>query len=120
MANSTKTRKSRKPLQPAKGSCRWVVQPSLTGKPGVLSITSELDSGNVTEAYSLTEFKADGVLLGYHLTKADGTAYDIQPGKEVWECDCLDYIYNRARARTAELRECKHCKAVRKALAKLS
>ena len=118
MANSTKTRKS---VTASAGErlLPVVLQPSLTGKPGVLSITSELGSGNVTETYALTEFKADGVLLGYHL-QGRCTAYDIQPGKEVWECDCLDYIYNRARARTAELRKCKHCKAVRKALAKLS
>jgi hypothetical protein len=117
---STTTR-SRKPLQPASGTCRWLIQPGLLGTPGVLLITAALTNGRETsESYVVTQHDDGGRLVCYSLTKTDGTAYTVVPAADVWECDCPDYIFNRARATTAETRECKHCKATRKAVAELA
>jgi hypothetical protein len=117
MATSTK---SRRRLQPATGTARWAVQPG-TGPcphPGCLVITARRSRGQtVSEAYTLTENREEGRLLGYRLRKADGTAYDLPA--DLTGCDCPDFAVNRAHAATAELRLCKHCRAVRQALAAL-
>jgi hypothetical protein len=110
--------KPRRPLTPATGSCRWLIQPGLAGTPGLLSITVKVAGGKkeVSEVYAVTAHKE----AGYRLTKPDGTAYDLSPGPEFWECECGDYTFNRAHATTPETRECKHCRGVRKALAELN
>jgi hypothetical protein len=109
-----KTTRKRRTLQPATGSSRWAVRPSLTGRPGRLVITFKLANGTeVTETYIVTENRQDGTLLGYRLTKRDGTAYDLL------SCDCPAFTQNRTQAETAELRLCKHCRGLAAALAAL-
>lgn len=109
--------KSRKPLQPATGSCRWLLQPGLLGTPGVLLITAMLANGReAAESYVVTQHDDGGRLVCYSLAKPDGTAYCVVPGTDIWECDCPDYVFNRVRATTPETRECKHIRAVRKAV----
>jgi hypothetical protein len=120
MPQTTRRVKSRRPLQPATGSCRWVVQPGSgpCPHPGVLVITSKRARGEtVSDTYAVTENRDGGKLLGYRLTKPDGTVYDLPA--DLSACDCPDYTINRAHAQTPELRACKHCKALRKALAEL-
>jgi hypothetical protein len=113
--------KSRKPPQPVTGSCRWVLQPGRTGTPGLLVISARRADGRAaSETYTLTEHRDGGRLVGYRLAKPDGTAYDLVPGEGVWECDCPDYTFNRATATTPAARECKHCRATRRALAELA
>lgn len=115
-----KATRSRKLLQPAVGTCRWLLQPGLLGTPGVLLITATLSKGrDVSESYVFTQHDDGGRVVCYSLAKPDGTAYTVVPGTEVWECDCPDYIFNRVNATTAETRECKHCRATRKAVALL-
>ena len=44
----------------------------------------------VREVYQVDE-NLDGLcLLGYRLTKADGTVYDIDATEPHWRCDCPD------------------------------
>jgi hypothetical protein len=115
------TARSRKPPQPATGSCRWLIQPGLLGTPGVLLIsTTRSDGREAAESYVVTRHDEGGRLVCFSLTKPDGTAYCVVPGPDVWECDCPDYVFNRVRATTAETRECKHVKATRKAVALLA
>jgi hypothetical protein len=105
---------------PASGSCRRVVQPGIgcCPHPGCLVITARRSGGaSVSEAYTLTENRQDGRLLGYRLRKADGTVYDLPA--DLSSCDCPDFTVNRAHAPTAELRLCKHCRGLRQALAAL-
>ena len=100
---------------------RVTVQPGTAPvpHPGVLVITSNRAKGEtVTEAYAVTENRDGGKLLGWRLTKADGTVYDLPA--DLSSCDCPDYVHNRAYAQTAELRACKHCKALKKALAEIA
>src|SRR5262245_31753467 len=112
------TRKTRKPLTLATGSCRWAVQPSLTGASGVLVIKTRRGNGQtVEEAYHVEENRDQGRLLGYRLVKPDGVMYDLPT--DLTDCTCPDFTINRASAPTAELRLCKHCRAVRAALVKL-
>jgi hypothetical protein len=120
MSNLTKTRrdvKARRPLTPATGSCRWLLQPGLAGTPGLLAITVKIAGGSkeVSEVYALTRHEGGG----YRLTKPDGTAYDLWPSTEVWECDCGDFVFNRAHATTPQTRQCKHAVALQAALKEL-
>jgi hypothetical protein len=70
----------------------------------------------VSEVYAVTSHPEGG----YRLTKPDGTAYDLLPGPEVWECDCPDYTFNRAHATSSQTRECKHAAAVKAGLRELA
>jgi len=100
------------------GVCRWALQPSLTGEPGYLVITAQRSTGKpVTESYTVTENRDGGQLLGYRLTKPDGDSYDLPAS--LTECSCPDFTINRVMAESADLRLCKHCKAVNAALVKL-
>ena len=94
MSSPTRTRK---PLQPVSGVCRWLVQPIPVRDyfVGVLRI-------NETE-YTATIQPGQGV----RLTKPDGEQYhiDLTNGS----CDCPDHQYRG--------RQCKHSKAVMAALA---
>jgi len=115
--NATRKRRN---LQPATGSCRWIVQPGIgrCSHPGCLVITAKRCNGaEVTEPYTVTENRQEGNLLGYRLAKQDGTVYDVPAGLN--DCTCPDFVYGRAQAQTAELRLCKHCRALRQALATL-
>jgi hypothetical protein len=70
----------------------------------------------VSESYLVTQHDDGSRVVGYSLSKPDGTAYCVVPGPDLWECDCPDYVFNHERATTPETRECKHVKATRKAL----
>lgn len=117
------SRRNRKPrtLTPATGRFRWLVKPGVGGQPGWLKISVMRSSGEaVAEIYRVAENRDAGTLLGYRLTKKDGTTYDLAIGPDVWELDCPDYVHGRAHATTPETRECKHCRAVRQATATLN
>ncbi len=114
----SRTRKPRKPLTPATRKVRWAVQPSLNGEPGVLVISTTQASGKkVCEAYTVSENRDRGQLLGFRLEKQDGAVYDLPAN--LLECSCSDYTCNRANATTPELRLCKHCRGVNAALVKI-
>ena len=100
---------SRKPVKPVSGSCRWLVPLVIGLRPGRLAITN---ARGVTAEYTVTPH-ADhtGRVIGYRLTKDDGTAYDVD--SDLWECDCPDYLTRAARR---EGGGCKHTKALRAAL----
>lgn len=115
---TTTTRRTRKPLTPATGSCRWAIQPSLTGTAGILVIkTTRANGVEVEDAYSVEENKDRGQLLGYRLVKPDGVMYDLTA--TLTECSCPDFTCNRPHATTLETRLCKHCKAVKAALVRI-
>jgi hypothetical protein len=87
-------------------------------RPGRLSITSQTKAGPVAATYTVT-WHADhtGRVIGYRLTKDDGTTHDIDA--DLWQCGCLDFP-QRAAARVREglPPDCKHVKALKAALPK--
>src|SRR4051794_24772294 len=100
MANATRKRRN---LQPATGTSRWATQPGIgrNAHPGVLVITAKLSKGKtVSESYTITENRPEGDLLGYRLTKQDGTVYDLTA--DLTTCDCPDFTVNRAHTTTPE------------------
>ncbi len=118
MSTVSRTRRSRKPLTPATGSVRWAVQPSMNGEPGVLVITAKRSNGQlVSEAYTVSENRDRGQLVGYRLEKPDGVVYDLTAN--LMDCSCPDFVCNRANAETEDLRKCKHCRGLKVALIKL-
>ena len=82
---STTTR-TRRPLQPAQGTFRWLQKPDAQGQGGVIRINGT--------AYLLTAVREDRMVnkdqpvIGWKLTKADATVYDVHPGEPAWSCDC--------------------------------
>jgi hypothetical protein len=111
--SSTLSRTSR-PLQPAQGRFRWLQKPDAQGDGGVIRI-----NGTV---YLLSPVRQDAQydrsrpVVGWKLVKADAAIYDVIPASPCWQCDCGDYVFNRDRAPTPQLRECKHCAALKAAL----
>lgn len=99
--------KERRPVKAVHGCCRWAVQPTST-HPGCLVINDV--------AYLVHENRHGALLLGYRLTKRDGTAYDLeadQDGNPVG-CDCPDAV------RRERPGGCKHRKSLVAALAALA
>lgn len=102
------------PLQPASGTFRWLRKPDPKGQGGVLVINET--------AYLLSPVfdqprRKDKTVVAWRLAKADATVYDVVPALDSpWFCDCGDYVFNRDRADTPELRECKHIRCLRSAL----
>ncbi len=103
--NATRRKENVKPVS---GTVRWL-RPLIIGKQlGRISITNV--NGLETE-YDIDAFTdSDGAIQGFGLAKDDDEirAIDVT-GWYGWTCDCPDYQYRN--------RECKHCKAVRAALA---
>jgi hypothetical protein len=91
------------PPRPVSGSCRWAKRIDETA--GVLVI-----NGTPYGVYAHTDA---GRVVGYRLTKADGTTYDIDVTAEYWSCDCPDYLYRRGGI---DPKGCKHTAALRAAL----
>src|SRR6516162_6742356 len=76
-------------------SVRWLRRPSAT-EAGRLAI----NAGNGLERlYEVTAVVCDRTaqVLGYHLDRLDGKAYDINA--ETWECDCPDMTYREKRCK---------------------
>jgi len=114
MANATRKLRN---LQPATGSVRWAAQPTAR-HPGCLVITANRSKGEtVTETYLVHANRDGGQLVGYRLQKKCGKVYDLPATLD--SCDCPDFVHGRAHATTPELRACKHCRALRQALAAL-
>jgi hypothetical protein len=106
---------SQKPTQSATARCHWLQVPFLPGPefpqglPGLLWIEAETQRGVVGEVYMLSPLtdRADGgKLVGWRLTKSDGTRYDVEG--HYFVCDCPDSTFRK--------RPCKHVKALRAAL----
>ena len=89
-------------VKPASGTCRWVLPIGEVGT-GVLAI-------NATN-YTLTALRDRAGIVGYHMVKADGTAYDVCTAEERWSCDCPDATFHPERPGG-----CKHIAALRAAL----
>ena len=112
MGTSTK---SRRPVKPVSGSCRWVVPLVVGYRPGRLSITSQTRRGPVTTEYTVREITDAGRVVGYSLRKDDGTTHDVDA--DLWQCDCLDFLNRAAEREAAGLPPaCKHVKSLRAAL----
>jgi hypothetical protein len=104
---ATMTR-SRKPVKPVHGSCRWLTKPNAHHEGGVLQI-----NGTDYEVFPLFD---DQIRVGYRLVKADGTMYDVGTAEPHGRtCDCPDATYQPERPGG-----CKHVKALRAALAALA
>jgi hypothetical protein len=95
-------RESKAKVKPASGTCRWVLPIGEVGT-GVLAI----DGTN----YTLTTLRDQTGVVGYHMMKADGTAYDVCTSEEHWTCDCPDATFHPERPGG-----CKHVAALRAAL----
>jgi hypothetical protein len=95
--------------EPAQGTCRWIRRPD-GFNAGILAINGT--------SYTVEELLDSNIdHAGYRLThQLKARVYDIDTKAEPWVCDCPDYMYNRAEARTPETRVCKHCKALQAAL----
>lgn len=96
------------PQPPVRGACRWLHTPILpadlppNGLPGLLWIEAQTQRGRVGECYMLTPIAEAGRLLGWRLTKSDGTCYDVDGVHG--SCDCPDSQFRH--------RPCKHCRAL--------
>jgi hypothetical protein len=105
--------RTRQPLQPAAGTCRWLRRPIwpcellANGLPGLLRIRE-----TVYGVLPLADLPATGpaVTRGYRLSKDDGTTYDVSLEGH-GSCDCPDGTYRGERPGG-----CKHQKALRAAL----
>jgi hypothetical protein len=96
--------RSRKPLQPVSGHCRWLVRPPSTRDSGMLEINGTPDD-------VLPLFDSE-TLVGYRLLKADGTTSDVGIlESHGWTCDCPNSCFNSERPGG-----CKHRVALRAAL----
>src|SRR5262249_27499653 len=99
-ATSTRTRKA---LQPVRGTCSWLSKPNCLHQGGVLQINGT--------AYTVDPILDDdtGALMGHRLSKADGGMYDID--RATGRCDCPDATFQPDRPGG-----CKHSKALQAAL----
>jgi hypothetical protein len=111
MANVTDPRnpiKNRKATRPVSGKCRWLSKPNAKHEGGVLEINGT--------PYEVLPLYDDERLVGYRLLKGDGTMYDVGTAEtHGWTCDCPDATYHPERPGG-----CKHCSALRAALAALA
>jgi hypothetical protein len=120
MTTAIATPKTRKPARITHGTCRLAptgnrtLAAALDSGDALLTITPE--TGRPTNYTVLRLADHDGRTVGFRLTKltpyiVDRKIYDIDvtPGYG-WQCDCPDAQFQG--------RECKHCHALRAALAK--
>lgn len=100
--------RTRKPLPPATGRCRWVIQPTdgPTAHPGVLLINEA--------AYTVAPVKDGGRVVGYEMAK-HGTPAVYHVPATFDACDCPDASWRHERAGGG----CKHCQAMKAAVAAL-
>src|SRR5262249_56001006 len=81
MATSIRTRKA---LQPVRGSCQWLSEPNRLHQGGVLEINGT--------AYTVEPVLDDeDRLVGHRLSKADGAMYDID--RATGRADCPDATF---------------------------
>ena len=87
-------------------TCRWIVRPETQARTGCIEI-------NGTTYDVLPVLSSGGNVHGYNLHKwdAEGTVYFVDTDFPEWTCTCPDMKYRR--------RQCKHCRALRAALARL-
>lgn len=107
MAARTRTR-TRKPLGPAHGTCRWVLQPA-GRRPGILAL------GGLT--YLFEVLRHGGTPYGFRLSReGDEAAAELayQLPADLSGCDCPDAVYRAARPGG-----CKHRRSLAVALAAL-
>jgi hypothetical protein len=105
----------KKSPQPVRSACHWLHVPILPspaapqGWPGLLWIEAETQRGQVGDVYMLTplaDLSNPPGLVGWRLTRSDGTRHDIDG--TFYSCTCRD-SQSRPRA-------CKHVKALQAAL----
>jgi hypothetical protein len=101
----TETRSTiRLPLPPARGTCRWAAQIT-DHHAGVLVLDNTV--------YIVAENRDRGTLVGFTLTKRDGTTYDLDATDAYGlSCSCPDATFRQERAAG----RCKHARALRAAL----
>jgi hypothetical protein len=103
-------------LKPATGTARWLQRPDeFLCENGVLAIEGVPYIVSPVRQPGKVRIK-DRPIVGWRLCKADGTVYDLTPASPAWQCDCPDWIFNRACAVEPELRECRHCRSLKAAL----
>lgn len=113
MVVATKTRKADKPLAPAAVISHWLVLPSAADMDSQVAI----EDAKLATFYRLVAHldQRTGEVMGYRLTKVDGTTYDLDPtGTWGWTCDCPDGLHRGNRPGG-----CRHAVAVRQLLASL-
>src|SRR5262245_18943363 len=105
-------------LKPATGTARWLTRLAFPndrmpkGVPG----PQEIDTGTGRYAVLPVPDGRGGYHYRMHKFGADLT-YDIDTSNaQCWSCDCANYTFGRADATTADLRVCKHIKALQAAL----
>jgi hypothetical protein len=107
MSNATK---SRKPVKPVSGTCRWLSPFDANG-------TAALEiNGTAYTVEQLLDFGQDepGRLAGYRLTnQANAKVYDLDTTGELWRCDCGDFVHRRDGK---DPKGCKHVAGLRAAL----
>jgi hypothetical protein len=115
--NPGKPRKPHVATRPATGTWRCAVQPVIgwLAHPGVLVITSEDSRSHklVSTAYEVDENRDGTSLVGYTLTKHDGTVYDLPADLSM--CDCPDREFHPKRPGG-----CRHMRALAPALKPLA
>lgn len=125
MCNSTApaARPQRRVLKPATGTARWLTRPVFPndrtpkGVPGTLEIATETGTGSY--AVLPVPDGRGGFHYRMHKFGADLT-YDIDTSNAgCWQCDCPSFVFQRADATTADLRICKHIRALQAALKSL-
>jgi len=102
--------KTRKPLSPATGSCRWEGRDPVSGNR-LLRITC----GEVSRVYEIEEVQTGRVWNLHTLDEKDFSllTYRVTTGEKLnkWTCDCPD-----AKWRPERKHDCKHSRALRAAL----
>lgn len=108
-----------KPLSPVAIAWRWIsrpVRPSPKhpqGFSGLLEIVAERSTGKLATEVYVTAPILDPrrpVVLGWSLTKANGTRYDVRTNETYWSCDCAAATFDSERG------PCKHAAALKEAL----
>lgn len=102
-------------LQLAACSFHWLQRPDRHLEGGVLLINEKPYLVSAVRADKPRLVK-DRPVIAYRLTKAGGQVHDLHPAPGCWQCDCGDFTFHRPSAPTAELRACKHVRAVLAAL----
>jgi hypothetical protein len=109
----THATKSRKPVKPVSGSCRWLSRFDANGAAGL-----EIN-GTAYTVEQLLDFGGDGPsgLAGYRLTnRASGKVYDVEITPDAWRCDCPDFLHRRDGK---DAKGCKHVAGLRAALQRI-
>jgi hypothetical protein len=105
--------KSRKPVKPVSGSCRWL---SRFDANGVAALEI---NGTAYTVEQLLDFgrAGSGGLAGYRLTnRQNSKVYDVEITADAWRCDCPDFVYRRDGK---DAKGCKHVAGLRAALQRI-